>query len=168
MLTAGPHATCLTALPPLFAPSTLALYLDKLWALAQLSLNQNCPDRQQNACLQTARPASATGSRSLKMSGTPFGIGFWHLGAQATDCPRSVLHGVQVSKANKAVESEIRGSDEGLGDRPGVRSGVHDDLLAQPAVCEQFVALLCQFQPAGVLPFLQSHDSYRSAGKLCC
>lgn len=77
------------------------------------------------------------------------------------------VYGVQVSKANMAVESEMRGSD-GVGERPGVSAGVHDELLAQPAMCEQFVGLLCQFQPSGVLPFLQSHDSYRSAAELCC
>ncbi|KAL0018560.1 hypothetical protein WJX77_004866 [Trebouxia sp. C0004] len=63
----------------------------------------------------------------------------------------------QVAKANMAVENEVRGSPHGL----GVSSGVHDQLLAEPAMCEQFVGLLCQFEPTAVLPFLQSHDSYR-------
>ncbi|KAA6422788.1 MAG: hypothetical protein FRX49_07323 [Trebouxia sp. A1-2] len=63
----------------------------------------------------------------------------------------------QVARANRAVENEVRGSPGGV----GVSSGVHDQLLAEPAMCEQFVGLLCQFEPAAVLPFLQSHDSYR-------
>ncbi|KAL0048183.1 hypothetical protein WJX82_009442 [Trebouxia sp. C0006] len=63
----------------------------------------------------------------------------------------------QVAKANRAVENEVRGSPDGV----GVSSGVHDQLLAEPAMCEQFVGLLCQFEAAAVLPFLQSHDSYR-------
>lgn len=71
------------------------------------------------------------------------------------------LHAVQVCGASKAVEREVRGSGEGWGGRPGVSAGVHDELLAQPAMCEQFVALLCRFEPSAVLPFLQSHDSYR-------
>ena len=71
------------------------------------------------------------------------------------------LHAAQVSGASKAVESEVRGSREGWGGRPGVSAGVHDELLAQPAMCEQFVGLLCRFERAAVLPFLQSHDSYR-------
>ena len=71
------------------------------------------------------------------------------------------LHAVQVSKASKAVENEVRGSGEVWGGRPGVSAGVHDELLAQSAMCEQFVALLCRFEPSAVLPFLQSHDSYR-------
>lgn len=71
------------------------------------------------------------------------------------------MHAVQVSGAGKAVEGELRGSGEGRGGRPGVSAGVHDELLAQPAMCEQFVALLCRFEPSAVLPFLQSHDSYR-------
>ncbi|KAL3136710.1 hypothetical protein ABBQ38_005943 [Trebouxia sp. C0009 RCD-2024] len=67
----------------------------------------------------------------------------------------------QVSQTLKAVESTVRGSGEGLDSRPGVSAGVHDELLAEPAMCEQFVGLLCQFEPSAVLPFLQSHDSYR-------
>lgn len=67
------------------------------------------------------------------------------------------VSGLQVAKANRAVENEVRGSPDGI----GVSSGVHDQLLAEPAMCEQFVGLLCQFEPAAVLPFLQSHDSYR-------
>lgn len=67
------------------------------------------------------------------------------------------VSGLQVAKANRAVENEVRGSPDGV----GVSSGVHDQLLAEPAMCEQFVGLLCQFEPAAVLPFLQSHDSYR-------
>ena len=34
-------------------------------------------------------------------------------------------------------------------------------LLADEGSCELYVRLLCQFEPAAVLPFLQSHDSYR-------
>lgn len=68
---------------------------------------------------------------------------------------------MQVCGASRAVESKVRGSEEGWDGRPGVSAGVHDQLLAQPAMCEQFVALLCQFEPSAVLPFLQSHDSYR-------
>ena len=64
---------------------------------------------------------------------------------------------MQVAKANRAVESEVRGSTEGV----GLGSGVHDQLLAQPSMCEQFVGLLCQFEAQAVLPFLQSHDTYR-------
>lgn len=67
-----------------------------------------------------------------------------------------------MSQTLKAVEGTIRGSEEGLQSRPGVSIGVHDELLAEPAMCEQFVGLLCQFEPSAVLPFLQSHDSYRS------
>ncbi len=67
------------------------------------------------------------------------------------------VSGLQVAKANRAVENEVRGSPDGV----GVSSGVHDQLLAEPAMCEQFVGLLCQFEAAAVLPFLQSHDSYR-------
>ncbi len=67
------------------------------------------------------------------------------------------VSGLQVAKANRAVENEVRGSPDEI----GVSSGVHDQLLAEPAMCEQFVGLLCQFEPAAVLPFLQSHDSYR-------
>ena len=67
------------------------------------------------------------------------------------------MSALQVAKANRAVENEVRGSPDGV----GVSSGVHDQLLAEPAMCEQFVGLLCQFEPAAVLPFLQSHDSYR-------
>lgn len=74
---------------------------------------------------------------------------------------KPALHGMQVSGASKAVESEVRGSEEGWGGRPGSSAGVHDELLAQPAMCEQFVALLCRFEASAVLPFLQSHDSYR-------
>jgi len=67
------------------------------------------------------------------------------------------VSGLQVAKANRAVENEVRGSPDGV----GVSSGVHDQLVAEPAMCEQFVGLLCQFEAAAVLPFLQSHDSYR-------
>jgi len=70
---------------------------------------------------------------------------------------RKAVSGLQVAKANRAVENEVRGSPDGV----GVSSGVHDQLLAEPAMCEQFVGLLCQFEPAAVLAFLQSHDSYR-------
>lgn len=80
---------------------------------------------------------------------------------------------VQVSQANRAVEREVRGAADEAGAAPGGTAGVgvHEQLLAQPAVCEQFVALLCQFEPAAVLPFLQGHDSYRCCACLalsCC
>ena len=71
--------------------------------------------------------------------------------------PCKAVSGLQVAKTNRALENEVRGSPDGV----GVSSGVHDQLLADPAMCEQFVGLLCQFEPAAVLPFLQSHDSYR-------
>ena len=74
---------------------------------------------------------------------------------------QAVLMSFQVSQTLKAVESRVRGSGEGLEGRPGVSAGVHDELLSEPAMCEQFVGLLCQFEPSAVLPFLQSHDSYR-------
>jgi len=76
---------------------------------------------------------------------------------------RKAVSGLQVAKANRAVENEVRGSPDGV----GVSSGVHDQLLAEPAMCEQFVGLLCQFEPAAVLAFLQSHDrcvSHTSTG----
>lgn len=38
---------------------------------------------------------------------------------------------------------------------------VHESLLSDSSMCEHFVGLLCQFEPAAVLPFLQSYDSYR-------
>ncbi len=69
----------------------------------------------------------------------------------------------QVAKANRALESEVRGTSEGV----GVGCGVHEQLLAQPALCEQFVGLLCQFEPSAVLPFLQSHDGYRCYSTVC-
>ena len=35
------------------------------------------------------------------------------------------------------------------------------EMHAQAGVGELYVRLLCQFEPAAVLPFLQSHDAYR-------
>ena len=74
-------------------------------------------------------------------------------------------HSLQVSKANRALESEVRGSappPDGLGVK---MNGPHEQLLTDPAMCEQFVGLLCQFEPSAVLPFLQSHDTYRCASQ---
>ena len=58
-----------------------------------------------------------------------------------------------------SVEREVRGTaDEAVA--PSA-AGVHEQLLSQTAMCEQFIGLLCQFERGAVLPFLQSHDSYR-------
>ena len=40
-------------------------------------------------------------------------------------------------------------------------AAVHKQLLAQEVNAELYLRLLCQFEPPAVLPFLQSHDSYR-------
>ena len=40
-------------------------------------------------------------------------------------------------------------------------AAAHRQLLADEGSCELYVRLLCQFEPRAVLPFLQSHDSYR-------
>ena len=40
-------------------------------------------------------------------------------------------------------------------------AAVHKQLLGQEAHAEQYLRLLCQFDPPAVLPFLQSHDSYQ-------
>ena len=38
---------------------------------------------------------------------------------------------------------------------------VHKQLLGHEVHAEQYLRLLCQFNPPAVLPFLQSHDSYQ-------
>lgn len=38
---------------------------------------------------------------------------------------------------------------------------LHAQLLQQPAICELYIRLLCQFNANAVLPFLQGHDAYR-------
>ena len=75
---------------------------------------------------------------------------------------------MQVTQANLSVEREVRGTADDAS-APSA-AGVHEQLLAQTAMCEQFIALLCQFERGAVLPFLQSHDSYRCYYHLpsCC
>ena len=43
---------------------------------------------------------------------------------------------------------------------------VHSALMAQEGCCELYVRLLCQYEPRAVLPFLQSHTSYRCRSQL--
>lgn len=38
---------------------------------------------------------------------------------------------------------------------------MHGALMAREDTCELYVRLLCQYEPRAVLPFLQSHGSYR-------
>lgn len=40
---------------------------------------------------------------------------------------------------------------------------MHGALMAREDTCELYVRLLCQYEPRAVLPFLQSHGSYRCA-----
>ena len=46
-------------------------------------------------------------------------------------------------------------------------TAVHKQLLAQEVNAELYLRLLCQFEPRAVLPFLQSHDSYRCVRRRC-
>ena len=77
-------------------------------------------------------------------------------------CEHSMIlvYGLQVSR-------ELREAARvGAQENSGAGVGVHESLLAQPTVSEHFLGLLCQFDPTAALPFLQSHDSYRSAACL--
>ena len=40
-------------------------------------------------------------------------------------------------------------------------AAANEALLAQSGIGQLYVRLLCEFEPAFVLPFLQSHDAYR-------
>ena len=45
-------------------------------------------------------------------------------------------------------------------------AAAHKQLLGQEVHAEQYLRLLCQFDPPAVLPFLQSHDSYQCGPSL--
>lgn len=68
-----------------------------------------------------------------------------------------------------AAETEAAGEDGGklpsdhlrALDYGGVAAAAHGALMAREEDCELYVRLLCDFEPAAVLPFLQSHTSYR-------
>lgn len=59
------------------------------------------------------------------------------------------------ARAEQAAESPSKTASE------AAAAGAHEALLAQAGVGELYVRLLCQFEPAAALPFLQSHDAYR-------
>lgn len=68
-----------------------------------------------------------------------------------------------------SAETEAAGEDIGrlpsdhlrALDYGGVATAAHGALMAREEDCELYVRLLCDFEPAAVLPFLQSHTSYR-------
>ena len=59
------------------------------------------------------------------------------------------------ARAEQAAESPSKTASE------AAAASAHEALLAQAGVGELYVRLLCQFEPAAALPFLQSHDAYR-------
>lgn len=73
---------------------------------------------------------------------------------------RLVLTGAGTTKADLGEEADVV---KELLDRSKLR--IADD----PAVQERFVRLSCEFEPAGVFPYLESHDSYKvdACLKLC-
>jgi len=81
---------------------------------------------------------------------------------------RGCLHHSQASheviQAAKRLENS-NGSAQRAGFRPANKlargAAAHKQLLGQEDHAEQYLRLLCQFDPPAVLPFLQSHDSYQ-------
>ncbi len=76
------------------------------------------------------------------------------------------LHGVQETEQEPGDADPLREQPAGLaGARqlsvPLQPGKFHAQLLQQSAICELYIRLLCQFNPAAVLPFLQGHDAYR-------
>ncbi|KAK9804391.1 hypothetical protein WJX72_010740 [[Myrmecia] bisecta] len=73
---------------------------------------------------------------------------------------RGALQAAQAQQAAAAEGAEAaNGGTEPLAQHK--HAGGHGKLLAQAQVCELYMRLLCQFEPASVLPFLQAQDSYR-------
>jgi len=83
------------------------------------------------------------------------------------------LHHLQASheviQAAKRLENS-NGMVQRAGFQPASKlargAAAHKQLLGQEVHAEQYLRLLCQFDPPAVLPFLQSHDSYQCDSSL--
>ncbi len=83
-------------------------------------------------------------------------------------CARTLQGALEVAQsgdakgAGRPASQALAALDAGTaGDSAGGAAAVHRALMAQEGCCELYVRLLCQYEPRAVLPFLQSHTSYR-------